>query len=98
VGAGFDDWSGDPVHPFCCHLRKAHRYSLELSEEPIHTGKIQMPWENVVLIAYQKARDNSSSLVLRLELKDKMEVPGVLDGFAYVKAFIENHAGNPPVK
>jgi hypothetical protein len=75
------------------NLRKMNRYSLELSEETIHAGRVQMQLENIAVIEHKKRRDENL-LVLQSKLKNKMEIPGGLDGYLYVNAFIENHAKN----
>ena len=77
------------------NLRKIYQFSVDLSEEIIRAGRVQMQWENVELIEHKKSGDDSS-LILHSKLKNKMEIPGGLDGFYYVKAFIENHAINAP--
>ena len=80
---------------YAINLRKVNLFSVELSEEIIRAGRVQMQWENVALIEHKKSGDDSS-LILHSKLKNKMEIPGGLDGFYYVKAFIENHAINAP--
>jgi hypothetical protein len=80
---------------YAVNLRKVNLFSVELSEEIIRAGRVQMQWENVALIEHKKSGDDSS-LILHSKLKNKMEIPGGLDGFYYVKAFIENHAINAP--
>ena len=72
--------------------RKLRAFSIKLSEEAIIVAGMILKWGIISHIEYKKGDWDKAGVILHTKSGNQYGIPGITDGFLYIKGFIEGHA------
>jgi hypothetical protein len=73
-------------------IHRLRDYYVDLSEDCIIVNDKKLKWTNIAQVEFTKSSDNNPTIILHSKKDHRLEIPPLMDGYAYIRGFIEGHA------